>query len=73
MPANEVLHSEFDSKTRQIGRAWMSFYLGGSNVENVCNLYRIVVTIEPGPVHPVLRLFVQRAATPRTFLAATGV
>lgn len=40
----------------------MSFYLGKSNVETVCNLYRIVVTIETGQVHYLLRLFVQRVA-----------
>ena len=40
----------------------MSFYLGRNNVENVCNLYMIVVTIETGQGHHFLRLFVQRTA-----------
>jgi len=30
--------------------------------ENVCNLYRVVVTMETGQVHHLLRLFVQRTA-----------
>ena len=37
-------------------------YLGRSNIENVCNLYRIVGTIETGQVHHLLRLFVQQDA-----------
>lgn len=37
-------------------------YLRSSNFENVCNVYRIVGTIETGQVHHLLRLVVQRAA-----------
>ena len=37
-------------------------YLRRSNVENVCNLYGIVITIGIGQVRHLLRLFVQRAA-----------